>query len=251
MRTALFLLIASTGAIYGQQQPQLSEPLKWTEPVPAQIVGEIPPGWEIVELKDQKVTHGPFQLPDGQKVTLTTPKYVLQPILDNEHAALYLLEPGFNLKDPSGNPRAGTLSFLLYTEMEALRISSENLRPLMTQITKVREYVQQQQQQPGSATVPLPGIDPGSQQIERQSPELPPVASTVASPVPTASTPSPSPLDGPPPAPGESSPTPAPSASATPARTHHAKKLRKTTSRPAGEAATTPSPEPTPKNRSF
>ena len=249
MRTALFLLIASTGAIYGQQQPQLSEPLKWTEPVPAQIVGEIPPGWEIVELKDQKVTHGPFQLPDGQKVTLTTPKYVLQPILDNEHAALYLLEPGFNLKDPSGNPRAGTLSFLLYTEMEALRISSENLRPLMTQITKVREYVQQQQQQPGSAAVPLPGIDPGSQQIERQSPELPPVAS----PVPTASTPSPSPLNGPPPAPGESSPTPAPSASATPARTHHAKKQRKTTSRPAGEAATTPSPEPTPapKNRSL
>jgi hypothetical protein len=252
MRTALFLLIAAIGTIYGQQQPQLSEPLKWTEPVPAQIVGEIPPGWEIVELKDQKVTHGPFQLPDGQKVTLTTPKYVLQPILDNEHAALYLLEPGFNLKDLSGNPRAGTLSFLLYTEMEALRISSENLRPLMAQIAKVQEYVRQQQQS-GSAAVPLPGLNPGSQPIEPQSPELPPVASPVPTPAPAAA-PSASPSNSPPaPAASESSPTPGPSPSATPARTHHAKKLQKTTSRPAGEAATTPSPErtSTPKKRLF
>ena len=244
MRTVLFLLIASIGTIYGQQQPQLSETLKWTEPVPAQIVGEIPPGWEIVELKDQKVTYGPFQLPDGQKVTLTTPKYVLQPILDNEHAALYLLEPGFNPKDLSGNPRAGTLSFLLYTEMEALRVSSENLRPLMAQIAKVREYVQQQQQS-GSAAGPLPGLNPSSEPIEQQSPELPPAVSPVPTPAPAA-TPSPPPSNGSPPTPSESNPTPSPSPSATPARTHHAKKPKKTTSRPAGEASTTPSPEPTP-----
>jgi hypothetical protein len=252
MRTAFFLLIASVGTIYGQQQPQLSEPLKWTEPVPAQIVGEIPPGWEIVELKEHnrdgtqttvKTTHGPFQLPDGQMVTLTTPKYVLQPILDSEHAALYLLEPGFNPKDISGNPRAGTLSYLLYIEMEALRVSSENLRPLMAQIAKVQEYVQQQQS--GSATVPLPGLNPGSQQIEQQSPEITPVASPVPTPAPAA-TPSPSPSNSPPPGPSESSPTPSPSPSATPARTRHAKKLQKTTSHPAGDAASTPSPEPTP-----
>ena len=121
MKNSLVLLLASTTGLFAQQQPQLSA-LKWTEPVPAQVVGQIPPGWQIVELKDQKITHGPFQLPDGRWVTLTTPKYVLQPMLDS--GSLYLLEPGFDPKDPSGNPRAGTLSNILYTEMEALRISS-------------------------------------------------------------------------------------------------------------------------------
>jgi hypothetical protein len=195
IRNAIFLIIASAETVYGQQPSQVSEPVKWTEPVPAQVVGDIPPGWEIVELKDQKITHGPFELPDGQSVTLTTPKYVLQPILDSEHAALYLLEPGFNAKDNTGNPRAGTLSNLLYIEMEALRVSSENLRPLIAQIAKVQEYVQQQS---GSASAQtLPGLNAGSQHIEEQSRDIPPRTSPAPTPIPSG-TPAPSPSTSPP-----------------------------------------------------
>ena len=247
IKNAIFLIIASTGTICGQQPPQLSEPLKWTEPVPAQVVGEIPPGWEIVELKDQKITHGPFLLPDGQSVTLTTPKYVLQPILDNEHAALYLLEPGFNAKDNSGNPRAGTLSNLLYVEMEALRVSSENLRPLMAQIAKVQEYVQQQS---GSASAPLTGLNPVSKHIEEQSRDIPPGASPAPTPI-QSGTPAPSPLTSPSPA-SEAKPTPSPSPNATPAHSRRAKKLKKTSpSQTASNPDSTPTPAPTPKKHWF
>src|ERR1700730_7298266 len=101
MKHFAFLLLTTTVGLFAQQQAQLGA-LKWTEPVPAQVAGQIPPGWQIVELKDQKITHGPFQLPDGRWVTLTTPKYALQPMLDT--GSLYLLEPGFNPKDTDGNP---------------------------------------------------------------------------------------------------------------------------------------------------
>jgi hypothetical protein len=246
IRNAILLIIASAGTVYGQQPPQVSEPIKWTEPVPAQVVGDIPPGWEIVELKDQKITHGPFVLPDGQSVTLTTPKYVLQPILDSEHAALYLLEPGFNAKDNSGNPRAGTLSNLLYVEMEALRVSSENLRPLMAQIAKVQEYVQQQ---PGSASAPLPGLNAGSQHIEEQPRDIPPGGSAAPTPIPSG-TPAPSPSTNPPPA-SESKPSPSPSPNATPAHSRRSKKLKKTSPSKTASPESTPTPTPTPKKRWF
>src|ERR1700677_2129593 len=52
----LVLFLATATGLFAQQQSQLSA-LKWTEPVPAQVVGQIPPGWQIVELKDQKITH--------------------------------------------------------------------------------------------------------------------------------------------------------------------------------------------------
>jgi hypothetical protein len=201
MKSALVLLIASTAGLFAQQQTQLGA-LKWTEPVPAQVVGQIPPGWQIVELKDQKITHGPYQLPDGRWVTLTTPKYVLQPML--ESGSLYLLEPGFNPKDPSGNPRAGTLSNLLYAEMEALRVSSENLRPIMVQFAKVQAYAQQEDPGPGSSSGPSAKTQP----LEEQMPQLPgsnsaaatpsfaptPIPLTTSSPLPVQPTPTPSPL---------------------------------------------------------
>lgn len=226
MKNLFVLLLATTAGLYAQQ-PRLSA-LKWTEPVPAQVVGQIPPGWQIVELKDQKITHGPFQLPDGQWVTLSTPKYVLQPMLDI--GSLYLLEPGFNPKDPSGNPRAGTLSALLYIEMEALRVSSENLRPIMAQFGKVQAYVQQES---GAASVPS-GPNPKSQPIEEQMPQLPGSISAAPTP-PFAPTPIPLPTSSPTPVQSGTSPTPSPFPSPTgspsptsePAHGHRGKKLVK------------------------
>jgi hypothetical protein len=238
MKNALLLLLASTTGLFAQQQPQLTA-LKWTEPVPAQVVGQIPPGWQIVELKDQKITHGPFQLPDGRWVTLTTPKYVLQPMLDS--GSLYLLEPGFDPKDPSGNPRAGTLSNILYTEMEALRISSENLRPIMAQFGKVQAYAQQED--PGSG-----GPSAQTHPLEEQAPQLP--GSTSAAPAPTPiplATSSPSPVQ---PAPS-SLPSPAGGASpkSDPTPGHHGKKASKKPAISSGSPASPSevSPTPTPK----
>jgi hypothetical protein len=238
MKNSLLLLLAFTTGIFAQQQPQLSA-LKWTEPVPAQVVGQIPPGWQIVELKVQKITHGPFQLPDGRWVTLTTPKYVLQPMLDS--GSLYLLEPGFDPKDPSGNPRAGTLSNILYTEMEALRISSENLRPIMAQFAKVQAYAQQED--PSSS-----GPSAQTHPLEEQVPQLP--GSNSAAPAPTPiplATSSPSPVQ---PAP---SPLPSPAGTASlksdPTPGHHGKKALKKSSTASGSppSPAEASPTPTPK----
>jgi hypothetical protein len=247
MKKSLVLLLASTAALYAQEQSQLST-LKWAEPVPAQVVGQIPPGWQIVELKDQKITHGPFQLPDGQWVTLTTPKYVLQPMLDN--GSLYLLEPGFNPKDPSGDPRAGTLSTLLHVEMEALRVSSENLRPIMAQFAKVQAYAQQEVSSGGASSAPTPETQP----IEEQMPKIPvPVsAAATTAPVPT---PIPLPATSLPAVQSETSPTPSaapsptgsPSSASSPAHGHHGKLIKKQPA-PSGSAASQPaSPTPTPR----
>jgi hypothetical protein len=233
MKHFAFLLLTTTVGLFAQQQPQLSA-LKWTEPVPAQVVGQIPPGWQIVELKDQKITHGPFQLPDGRWVTLTTPKYVLQPMLDS--GSLYLLEPGFYPKDPSGNPRAGTLSNILYNEMEALRVSSENLRPVMTQFAKVETYAQQEDSGAGGSSS---GPKSRSQPLEEQMPQLPgsiaaaptpgwaptPIPLSTSSPSPGGPTPTPSPLP---------SPTGSPSAKSEPVREHHGKKPAKRPPAPSG-----------------
>jgi hypothetical protein len=246
MKNSLVLLLASTIGLFAQQQPQLSA-LKWTEPVPAQVVGQIPPGWQIVELKDQKITHGPFQLPDGRWVTLTTPKYVLQPMLDS--GSLYLLEPGFDPKDPSGNPRAGTLSNILYTEMEALRISSENLRPIMAQFAKVQAYAQQED--PGSGG-PSSGPTAQTHPLEEQAPQLP--GSTSATPAP-AFAPTPIPLATSSPSPLQTAPSPLPSPSGAaspksdPALGHHGKKAVKKLSPPSGSppGPSEVSPTPTPK----
>ena len=246
MKNSLVLLLASTTGLFAQQQPQLSA-LKWTEPVPAQVVGQIPPGWQIVELKDQKITHGPFQLPDGRWVTLTTPKYVLQPMLDS--GSLYLLEPGFDPKDPSGNPRAGTLSNILYTEMEALRISSENLRPIMAQFAKVQAYAQQED--PGSGG-PSSGPTAQTHPLEEQAPQLP--GSTSATPAP-AFAPTPIPLATSSPSPVQPAPSPLPSPSGTaspksdPTPGHHGKKTVKKPSTPSGSppSPSEASPTPTPK----
>ena len=233
MKYFLVLLVATTTGLFAQQTPQPSA-LKWTEPVPAQVVGQIPQGWQIVELKDQKITHGPFQLPGGQWVTLTTPKYVLQAML--ESGSLYLLEPGFNPKDRSGNPRVGTLSNLLYTEMEALRISSENLRPIMAQFAKVQAYAQQEN--PGSGG---PSSEPNvkTQPLEEQMPQLP--GSISAAPTPGwAPTPIPLPTSSQPPAQSSPnySPLPSPAESPSPksdaTHGHHVKKEAKKPSAPAG-----------------
>ena len=96
-----------------------------------------------------------------------------------DSGSLYLLEPGFDPKDPSGNPRAGTLSNILYTEMEALRISSENLRPIMAQFAKVQAYAQQED--PGSGG-PSSGPTAQTHPLEEQAPQLP--GSTPATPAP-------------------------------------------------------------------
>jgi hypothetical protein len=245
MKNFLVLLFATTGGLFAQQQAQLGA-LKWTEPVPAQVVGQIPPGWQIVELKDQKITHGPFQLPDSRWVTLTTPKYVLQPMLDT--GSLYLLEPGFNPKDPSGNPRAGTLSDLLYTEMEALRVSSENLRPIIAQFAKVQAYAQQEDSgSVGSSAGPSAKTQP----LEEQMPQLPGTISATPTP---ASAPTPIPLPTSSPSPAESIPTLSPQSSpaGTPspksdaAHGHHAKKTVKKAPAPSGSPSSQPEPDPTP-----
>jgi hypothetical protein len=244
MKNFLVLLFATTGGLFAQQQPQLSA-LKWTEPVPTQVVGQIPPGWQIVELKDQKITHGPFQLPDGQWVTLTTPKYVLQPMLDS--GSLYLLEPGFNPKDPSGNSRAGTLSNLLYTEMEALRVSSENLRPIMEQFAKVQAYAQQEDS--GSGGSPS-GSNAKAQPLEEQMPQLP--GSISAAPTP-ASAPTPIPMPTSTPSPVQPSPTPSPLSSPAGAPTpksdaahgHHGKKPVKKPAAPSGSPPSQSEASPT------
>ena len=246
MKNFLFLLLATSANLFPQQPPQLGA-LKWTEPVPAQVVGQIPPGWQIVELKDQKITHGPFQLPDGQWITLTTPKYVLQPMLDS--GSLYLLEPGFYPKDPSGNPRAGTLSNLLYNEMEALRVSSENLRPVMAQFAKVQEYVQQEDSGVGG---PASGPKPRSQPLEEQTPQLP--GSIAAAPTPGWA-PTPIPLAASSPSPAVPTPTPSPPSAAgtpspkgEPAHEHHgrkpARKLPVALGSPAGQSNAAPTPTP-------
>jgi hypothetical protein len=246
MKNFLVLLFATAAGLFAQQQPQLSS-LKWTEPVPAQVVGQIPPGWQIVELKDQKITHGPFQLPDGQWVTLTTPKYVLQPMLDS--GSLYLLEPGFNPKDPSGNPRAGTLSNLLYIEMEALRVSSENLRPIMAQFAKVQAYAQQED--PGSGGTSS-GLNAKTQPLEEQLPQL--QGSISAAPTPAfaptripPATSSPLPVQpGPTPSPLPSS-AGAASSKSDAAHGHHEKKTVKKPSAPSGSTPSQSEASPAPK----
>jgi hypothetical protein len=225
MKTAFVLILASLGRLFAEQP---AEQIVCTEPAPAKVVGEIPPGWQIIEIKEEKVVNGPFQLPNGQWVTLSTPKYVLQPVQDKEHPSLYLLEPGFDLKDPSGNPRAGTLANILYTEMESLRVSSENLSGISDQIGTLQGYIQQQS---GTATVST------AQPIETPTPPLP-LGSPP--PMPAAASVTPDLLPATPP---ENSPSPSPAA---PAR-GRPKKMTKKPGEPTAtpdEPAATPSPSP-------
>lgn len=136
------LILLSAVAVVASAPAQDNTKVNATQPVVTQPVvptmnREIPRGWAIAELKDQTFDSDPIELPNGQKIVLTIPKYVLQPSASDDGAThLFMLEPGFDPNAPSGNPREKTLLNQLLAEMEALRVESLNIQAIGSQLER-------------------------------------------------------------------------------------------------------------------
>ena len=117
-----------------------------TEPFPARVTGDIPQGWEITLMPDEEITHGPFELPDGSKVSFTTPGYQLSPIV--LEGSVYLIEPGYDVN--RSDPREGTLCAVLARQMESLRSTSEGLKAISRDIKQLEALVAKESKRQGT-----------------------------------------------------------------------------------------------------
>jgi len=117
-----------------------------TEPFPARVTGDIPQGWEITLMPDEEITHGPFELPDGSKVSFTTPGYQLSPIV--LEGSVYLIEPGYDVN--RSDPREGTLCAVLARQMESLRSTSEGLKAISRDIKQLEALVVKESKRQGA-----------------------------------------------------------------------------------------------------
>ena len=117
-----------------------------TEPFPARVTGDIPPGWEITLMPDEEITHGPFELPDGSKVSFTTPGYQLSPIV--LEGSVYLIEPGYDVN--RSDPREGTLCAVLARQMESLRSTAEGLKAISRDIKQLEALVLKESKRQGT-----------------------------------------------------------------------------------------------------
>jgi len=242
--TCSLALHATIGSTHGETY--LAEQIKAAEPHTFIVNGQLPGGWQVKELPAQRVTLGPFVLPNGQQIRIVVPACVLEPAMTDPGAQLYMLEPGFDADTP-GSARSRTICELLAAQLSVLKESGDGLEIVSNQIKEtLPQYTQNalagkapSDSQSGVARPSNPsatpsaqsGAAPGNQKSDKMAAGDEPVSSPSPAPSPVAS-----------PAVASSSPTPATRHGPAPQRPHkdHAKE---------SAVKKEPTPAPTPEKK--
>ncbi len=127
MLGALFLVSAVPGSGLAQENQNI--PLK--EDV-AEIEGKVPEGWKVRTIESQSATLGPFKLPDGRDVYITTPVFVLEPG-DPDIARNALA-----MDSASGLGADEPIDELLTESLQVLDKSTERFRQMLVQLVALR-----------------------------------------------------------------------------------------------------------------
>jgi len=122
----------------------------------AEIEGKVPEGWKVRTIESQSATLGPFKLPDGRDVYITTPVFVLEPG-DPDIAKNALPMDG-----ASGLGADEPIDELLTESLQVLDKSTERFRQMLVQLVALRGFIKFGSEDPSMKTGTYPQTKNGA-----------------------------------------------------------------------------------------